>query len=396
MLDPSGLPVHVFSVERRRAGAGWPVSATDRMTALDPGRGTPDGLVQGRRLLRGARARLPRRQRRRRGRLQGPARRSSTTSRSSASPRLWLLPFYPSPLRDDGYDISDYRRVHPSYGTLAGLPRVPARGAPAGPAGHHRAGPGPHLRRAPVVPAGPAGRARVGPSATSTCGATRRTASPRPGSSSPTTRRRTGPSTRSAEAYYWHRFYSHQPEPQLRQPGGASGHVRRRRLLARDGRRRPAAGRRPLPVCPGGHQLREPARDLRVPAASSAAHIDARFEDRMLLAEANQWPEDAVAYMGKGDMCHMAFHFPLMPRMFMAARQEDRFPIVDILAETPTAPARVPVGAVPAQPRRADPRDGHRRGARLHVPGLRRRTPRPGSTWASGAGWPRCSATTAR
>jgi maltose alpha-D-glucosyltransferase/alpha-amylase len=68
------------------------------------------------------------------------------------------------------------------------------------------------------------------------------------------------------------------------------------------------------------------------------AHIDERFEDRMLLAEANQWPEDAVAYMDDGHICHMAFHFPLMPRMFMAARQEDRFPIVDILAETPTPP----------------------------------------------------------
>ena len=100
------------------------------------------------------------------------------------------------------------------------------------------------------------------------------------------------------------------------------------------------------------------------------AHVDARFADRMLLAEANQWPEDAVAYMGDGDMCHMAFHFPLMPRMFMAARQEDRFPIVDILAETPP-PRRMPVGAVLAQPRRAHPRDGHRRGAGLHVPRLR-------------------------
>ena len=68
------------------------------------------------------------------------------------------------------------------------------------------------------------------------------------------------------------------------------------------------------------------------------AHIDERFDDRMLLAEANQWPEDAVAYMGDGDMCHMAFHFPLMPRMFMAARQEDRFPMVDILTETPPTP----------------------------------------------------------
>ncbi len=98
-----------------------------------------------------------------------------------------------------------------------------------------------------------------------------------------------------------------------------------------------------------------------------------KFQDRMLLAEANQWPEDAVAYFGDGDECHMAFHFPLMPRMFMALRMEDRFPIVDILAADARHPRDLPVGALPAQPRRADPGDGHRRGARLHVPGLRRR-----------------------
>src|SRR5207247_7754134 len=67
-------------------------------------------------------------------------------------------------------------------------------------------------------------------------------------------------------------------------------------------------------------------------------HVDRHFPDRMLLAEANQWPEDATAYFGQGDMCHMAFHFPLMPRMFMAIRQEDRFPIIDILSQTPPIP----------------------------------------------------------
>src|SRR5207244_7473799 len=69
------------------------------------------------------------------------------------------------------------------------------------------------------------------------------------------------------------------------------------------------------------------------------AHIDERFADRMLLAEANQWPEDSVAYFGDGDECHMAFHFLLMPRMFMAIRMEDRFPIIDILSQTPPIPA---------------------------------------------------------
>jgi trehalose synthase-fused probable maltokinase len=91
----------------------------------------------------------------------------------------------------------------------------------------------------------------------------------------------------------------------------------------------------------------------------------------MLLAEANQWPEDAVAYFGDGDECHMAFHFPLMPRLFMALRMEDRFPIIDILEQTPAIPENCQWAHVPAQPRRADAGDGHRRGARLHVPRLR-------------------------
>ena len=93
---------------------------------------------------------------------------------------------------------------------------------------------------------------------------------------------------------------------------------------------------------------------------SSAQHIDENFSDRMLLAEANQWPEDAVAYFGDGDECHMAFHFPVMPRLFMALRMEDRFPIVDILAANAADSGELPVGAVPAEPRRTDAGDGDR------------------------------------
>ena len=95
--------------------------------------------------------------------------------------------------------------------------------------------------------------------------------------------------------------------------------------------------------------------------------VDATFPGRVLLAEANQWPEDVVDYFGDGDECHMCFHFPVMPRMFMAVRREQRHPITEILAQTPEIPDGLPVGHLPAQPRRADPRDGHRRGARLHV-----------------------------
>ena len=140
-----------------------------------------------------------------------------------------------------------------------------------------------------------------------------------------------------AGPYFWHRFYSHQPSLNYDNPA-----VRRAMFdvvdfwlgLGVDGLRLDAVPylyAREGTSCENLPETLEFLHDLR-------AHIDARFDDRMLLAEANQWPEDAVAYMGDGDRCHMAFHFPLMPRMFMAARQEDRFPIVDILAETPDAP----------------------------------------------------------
>ncbi len=152
----------------------------------------------------------------------------------------------------------------------------------------------------------------------------------------------------------------------------------------------------PVPVRARGHELREPARDARLPARRCARTSTSKYSDRMLLAEANQWPEDAVAYFGDGDECHMDFHFPLMPRLFMALRMEDRFPIIDILDADAADPRRLPVGDVPAQPRRADARDGHRRRARLHVSRLRRRRRRRASTSASAAGSRRCSATTGR
>ena len=124
------------------------------------------------------------------------------------------------------------------------------------------------------------------------------------------------------------------------------------------------------------------------------AELDATYPDRMLLAEANQWPEDTKDYFGDGDECHMAFHFPLMPRMYMALAQEDRFPITDIMRQTPRDSRQLPVGDLPAQPRRADARDGDRQGARLSVADLRRRPPRAASISASAAAWRRCSSTT--
>jgi maltose alpha-D-glucosyltransferase/alpha-amylase len=249
---------------------------------------------------------------------------------------LWLLPFYPSPLRDDGYDISDYRQVHPSYGTLRDFRtflreahrrgmRVITELVLAHTSDDHpwfqrarRAQPGTNFRDFYMWNDTPDrfSEARIIFTDTETSNWTY---------------------DNVAGAYFWHRFFSRQPSlnydnPTVRQEMfdvvdywlsmGVDG-IRLDAvpyLYARDGT-----------SCENLPEVFALLRDLR-------AHVDRRFDDRMILAEANQWPEDAVAYMGDGDMCHMAFHFPLMPRMFMAARQEDRFPIVDILAETPTTP----------------------------------------------------------
>ena len=116
------------------------------------------------------------------------------------------------------------------------------------------------------------------------------------------------------------------------------------------------------------------------------AELDAYAPGKVLLAEANQWPEDVSAYFGDGDECHMAYHFPLMPRIYMAIAQEDRFPIADILRQTPGYSVELPVGAVPAQSRRADARNGHRRRARLSVVDLCHRPARAASISASGGG----------
>ena len=140
-----------------------------------------------------------------------------------------------------------------------------------------------------------------------------------------------------AHAYYWHRFYSHQPDLNYDNP-------RVRRMILRvldywfnmgvDGMRLDAVPylfEREGTNCENLPETHAFLKELR-------AHVDKKFKDRMLLAEANQWPEDAAAYFGNGDECHMAFHFPIMPRLFMAVRMEDRFPIIDILEQSLNIP----------------------------------------------------------
>jgi len=249
---------------------------------------------------------------------------------------LWLLPFYPSPLRDDGYDIADYRQVHPSYGTLKDFRRFLREAHRRGLRVitelviNHTSDQHPWFQKARR--AGPGSRARDfyvwSDTATEYQGV--RIIFPDFEHSNWTW-------DPVAGAYYWHRFYSHQPDLNFDNPV-----VRRevRRALdfwmkmGVDGMRLdaiPYLYERDGTNCenlPEGHGF---LKELR-------AHVDASYPDRMLLAEANQWPEDVVDYFGDGDECHMAFHFPLMPRLFMATRMEDRFPIVDIMEQTPGIP----------------------------------------------------------
>ncbi|NLE00710.1 MAG: maltose alpha-D-glucosyltransferase, partial [Fibrobacter sp.] len=140
-----------------------------------------------------------------------------------------------------------------------------------------------------------------------------------------------------AKAYFWHRFYSHQPDLNF-----DSAFVKEELFkvidfwfsMGVDGLRLDAVPylyEREGSNCENLYETHQFLKELR-------AHIDSKFSNRMLLAEANQWPEDAVEYFGCGDECHMAFHFPLMPRMFMALQMEDNFPILDILKSTPSLP----------------------------------------------------------
>jgi len=249
---------------------------------------------------------------------------------------LWLLPFYPSPLRDDGYDIADYYRIHPRYGSLRDFKDF-IRSA--------------HRRGIRVI-------TELVLNHTSDQNEWfRKSRQARPGSRlrdfyvwSDTPEKYKDAriifkdfetSNWSwdpvARAYYWHRFYSHQPDLNYDSP-----HVYKALLkvmdhwfgMGVDGMRLDAVPylyQRENTNCENLPETYELLKKLR-------AHIDASFSDKMLLAEANQWPEDAAAYLGEGDLCHMAFHFPLMPRIFMALHMEDRYPIGDILEQTPRIP----------------------------------------------------------
>src|SRR5262245_54804807 len=249
---------------------------------------------------------------------------------------VWLLPFYPSPLKDDGYDIADYMNVHPSYGTLHDfktfLREAHRRGIRviSELVLNHTSDQHAWFQRARRAKRGSPSRnfyvwndntdkykdARVifkDFEATNWSW------------------------DATANQYYWHRFYHHQPDLNFNSPDvirSLMNVVNFWMAMGVDGMRLDAVPylyERDGTNCENLPETHQFLKQLR-------KQVDERFRNRMLLAEANQWPEDAIAYFGQGDECHMCFHFPVMPRMFMALRMEDRFPIIDILSQTPPLP----------------------------------------------------------
>jgi maltose alpha-D-glucosyltransferase/alpha-amylase len=249
---------------------------------------------------------------------------------------IWLLPFYPSPRRDDGYDIADYRNVHPEYGTMADVKRF-IREAHKRDIKvitelvvNHTSDKHPWFQRARTAKAGSAARDYyVWSDTDQKYDGTRIIFVD--------TEKSNWTWDEEAGAYYWHRFFSHQPDLNFDNPKVLQEVLTVMRFwldLGVDGLRLDAV---PYLIERDGtnnENLPETHDILR----QMRAALDEHAPGRMLLAEANQWPEDAQQYFGQGDECHMSFHFPLMPRMYMAIAQEDRFPITDIMRQTPSIP----------------------------------------------------------
>ncbi|MGH8150700.1 MAG: maltose alpha-D-glucosyltransferase [Steroidobacteraceae bacterium] len=249
---------------------------------------------------------------------------------------IWLLPFYPSPGKDDGYDIANYRDIHPHYGTRADFDRFIREAHRRGIRVitelviNHTSDQHPWFQAARRAPAGSHKRDFY-------------TWSDSPDRYAGTRVIFTDAETSNwawdplAKAYYWHRFFSHQPDLNFDNP-----HVERAvtRIMefwldrGVDGLRLDAIPYLFEREGTSNENLRETHEAIQ----RIRRVIDARYADRMLLGEANQWPEDVRDYFGNGDECHMAYHFPLMPRMYMAIAQEDRYPITEIIDQTPDIP----------------------------------------------------------
>ena len=249
---------------------------------------------------------------------------------------IWILPFYPSPLKDDGYDIADYYDVNPNYGTLQDFQAFLAAAHERGLKVitelviNHSSDQNPWFQKSRRAARGSPEREMYVWSDTPD----KYTAARIIFKDFETSNWAWDP---VAKAYYWHRFYSHQPDLNFDNPAvhDAVEKVCDYWLdMGVDGLRLDAVPylyEREGTSCENLRETHEYLQKLR-------AHVDSKYAGRMLLAEANQWPEDAVEYFGDGNESHMNFHFPLMPRMFMSLQMEDRFPIIDIMDQTPAIP----------------------------------------------------------
>jgi maltose alpha-D-glucosyltransferase / alpha-amylase len=249
---------------------------------------------------------------------------------------LWLLPFFPSPLRDDGYDISDYLNVHPQYGTLHDFIAF----VQAAHERHikvlielvinHTSDQHPWFQRARQAPPGSPEREFYVWSDTDRKFAETRIIFT-------DTEKSNWTYDPVAQQYYWHRFFSHQPDLNHNNPAVVDAVIGVMKFwldLGVDALRLDAV---PY-LCVRDGTSNENLPETHAVLKRIRRELDAAYRHRMLLAEANQWPSDVRDYFGEGDECHMAFHFPLMPRIFMALRQEDRHAITEILSQTPDIP----------------------------------------------------------
>jgi maltose alpha-D-glucosyltransferase / alpha-amylase len=249
---------------------------------------------------------------------------------------LWLLPFYPTPGRDDGYDIADYRRINPDFGTMKDFRRFIGEAKRRGLrvitelVVNHTSDQHPWFKRARrSKPGSDARNWYVWSDNDQKYSGTRIIFTD--------TEKSNWSWDAEAGAYYWHRFFSHQPDLNYDNPRvlWAVIQVMRRWIdIGVDGFRLDA-----IPyLCEREGTNNENLPETHTIIKKIRAEVDSYAPNCLLLAEANQWPEDVSAYFADGDECHMAYHFPLMPRIYMAIAQEDRFPITDIMRQTPDIP----------------------------------------------------------
>ena len=250
---------------------------------------------------------------------------------------IWILPFYPSPLRDDGYDIAEFKEVNPSYGTMQDFEGFVEEAHRRGLKVitelviNHTSDQHPWFQRARNAPKGSPERDFY-------------VWSDDPSKWMDKTRVIFNDTHDSnwtwdpvAEQFFWHRFFDHQPDLNFDNPEVLAGVIDVMHFWLDkgvDGLRLDAI---PYLVERDGTN-NENLPETHAVLKTIRADLDKHYEGRMLLAEANQWPEDTRPYFGDGDECHMGFHFPLMPRMYMAVAQEDRYPITDIIRQTPPIP----------------------------------------------------------